>query len=104
MKSYKEYEKSWIGGSDGAALLMYGPVADGDGCKALELKFTEDGDYRAYIVDGEAEIGTHYKKVAEFRGWVRIYDDESLSYKADADRINIYRAGDLSCIIQLLKD
>ena len=60
-------------------------------------------DYYAYIVDSDAEIGEHYTKVAEFKGWLRIYDDSFLTHEFNADKISIYRAGEMGCIIQLFK-
>lgn len=55
MKMYKDFPKVYIGESDIASLTLRTPV------DAHVLKFGSDGYYKAYIVNGEAEIGNHYK-------------------------------------------
>ena len=58
MKTYKDFEKSYIGSSDIAAILVSGP--SGDGLHAEYISFGEDGAYSAYIVTNpDAEIGSH---------------------------------------------
>lgn len=100
MKNYKEYEEKSIGASDVAALILVG--CDENGLKTDILNFGEDGYYSAYIVDEDAEIGAHYKKVACFESWLKIYDDDDLTYRVNAREVNIYRAGDFGCIIQVI--
>lgn len=100
MKNYKEYEKRFIGASDIAALILVG--CDENGLKTSTLDFGEDGSYMAYVVDEDAEIGAHYKKVADFKHWLKIYDDDELTYQVNAQEINIYRAGDFGCTIQTI--
>lgn len=100
MKNYKEYEKRFIGASDIAALILVG--CDENGLKTSTLDFGEDGSYMAYVVDEDAEIGAHYKKVADFKHWLKIYDDDELTYRVNAQEINIYRAGDFGYIIQTI--
>ena len=65
MRSYKEYEKKYIGMSDIANLILAG--SSDNGLRLTALHFGMDNDYYAYIVDSDAEIGEHYTKVAEFR-------------------------------------
>lgn len=101
MKSYKEYEKKYIGMSDIANLILAG-FSD-NGLKLAVLHFGMDNDYYAYIVDADAEIGEHYTKVAEFKSWLRIYDDSFLTQEFNANKISVYRAGEMGCIIQLFK-
>lgn len=96
-KSYKEYPARYIGSSDCAFLTVSAPK----GC--TRLFFGEDGSYKAYIVDGNAEIGTHYNKVFTANTWIKIFDDEELTFSADAKEINIYQAGMRGCIIQLIQ-
>jgi hypothetical protein len=67
------------------------------------LYFGYDGGYSAYIVDGEAEIGHYYVKIATFYHWLKIYDDDGLECKFDGEEINVFRAGDFGCIIQIIK-
>lgn len=100
MKNYKEYDERPIGASDVAALILVG--CDKSGLKTGILNFGEDGYYNAYIVDEDAEIGEHYQKVANFESWLKIYDDDDLTYRVNARKINIYRAGDFGCIIQVI--
>ena len=67
------------------------------------IHFGSDGVYSAYIVDQEAEIGEHYKKVYSFTDWLKIYDDEGLAFDVCGKEINIYRAAEMGCIIQVIK-
>ncbi len=101
MKNYKDFEKQYIGSSDIATLILVSCKGE-EGLKTEQLHFGEDGSYNAYIVDADTEIGSNYRKVTTFNHWLKIYDDEELTYKVDAKEINIYRAGDFGCIIQIL--
>ena len=100
MKDHHDYEKKSIGGSDVAALTLVG--CGKDGLKASILHFGGDGEYRAYIVDEECEIPSYYELQEEFTSWMKVYDDEGLTYRADAEIIRIYRAREMGCIIQLV--
>ena len=99
MKSYKEYDREFIGDSDIAALIFV---------KANILDFGCDGRYNAYVVDENAKIGDHYTLEMEFetssgfKAWLKVYDDEGLTADYSADKIRVYRAGDFGCIIQLI--
>lgn len=95
MKNYKDYEKVFIGGSNIASLTLRSPI------DATVLNFGEDNNYLAYVVDAEAEIGEHYKKVYECENWLKIYDDDGLVKEFKADKIEVYRAGEMGCIIRL---
>ena len=96
-KYYKDYEVKLLGSSDIASLILAG--ADG----VSYLDFGSDGSYSAYVVDDNAIIGEHYKLIASFDYWLRVYDDEGLTATFKASKINVYRAGDFGCIIQLIK-
>lgn len=100
MRSYKLYESSYIG--DIAALILAG-ISDG-GLQSKVLDFGEDGRYSAYIVDEDAEIGSHYEKQHEFTNWMTIYDDDTCVRTYHAEKIIVYRAGDFGCIIQLIHE
>lgn len=105
MKSYKEFKQEFIGDSDIATLIMVGPTVSENTNKYLTtepLPFGEDASYKAYMVEGKAEIGSHYHLVAEFKHWLKIYDDEELTLNIRADHIKVYRAGEMGCIIQTL--
>lgn len=96
MKTYKDFNKKFIGESDIASLTLRSETS----CAALN--FGMDAAYMAYIVTEEAEIGSHYKLIFEGKSWLKIFDDTELTFFARADKINIYRAGELGCIIQLI--
>ena len=104
-KSYKKKGKS-LGGSDSAMLTVVGGQDDPTGYKpsvADVIQYGGDGEYSAWIVeDSEVEIPDHYHLVFTAIHYLNVYDDYSLVYKARADVINIYRAGERGTIIQLL--
>lgn len=103
MKIYKDFKKEYIGDSDISTLIMMGySEKEKDGLSLKKLSFGEDCAYGAYIVKGKAEIGSHYKLVAEFSYWLKIYDDYEKVKLFEADIIKVYRAGEMGCIIQLL--
>lgn len=100
--SYRDFDKMTIGESDSAELLMYGPSYSGE-ASATKLCFKEDSLYSAYIVTGfDVDVGAHYKLVAVFKSWLKIYDDFGISFEAEADQIEVYRAGDFGCVIKLI--
>ena len=101
MKNYKDYEKKIIGASNIATLVAVGCC--GNGLNTGMIQFGSDGVYSAYIVDQDAEIGEHYKKVYSFTDWLKIYDDEGLAFDVCGKEINIYRAAEMGCIIQVIK-
>ena len=101
-KSYKEFEKVYIGDSDIASLILaggglYTPIW------TQTLSFGEDASYYTYVVNGkDVEIGAHYREVAKFKSWLKIYDDYELVKTFKANKIVVYRAGEMGCIIQLI--
>lgn len=101
MKTYKDFEKISIGSSDIASLILAGFQED-KGTVAQTLNFGEDGLYEAYYVTEPCIIGDHYKKVASFTSWLRIYDDTDIVFNKHGD-FNIYRAGEFGCIIEKVK-
>lgn len=103
MKTYKDFEKEYIGSSDIASLILAG--CGKHGLELKELHFGQDASYLAYIVnENDVEIGNHYHKVAEFESWLKIYDDEELVDKYKADKIIVYRAAEMGCIIHLINN
>ena len=101
MKNYKDYTKEVIGSSDIAALVLVG--CDNCGIKTTVLHFGSDGVYKAYIVDQDTEVPEHYRLVDTFTDWLKIYDDEELTYKVYAKEIKVYRAAEMGCVIQVVK-
>ena len=95
MKNYEQFEKVFIGSSDIASLAVRS-------CRWVGLVyFGKDGDYSAYICDGDVEIPPHYEKVFSGMEWLHLYDDQGLSYKCVGHNkcVDIYRAGEMGCII-----
>ena len=94
---YKSFDKVYLGISDIASLVAR--TCSG----VFNLCFGGDGDYRAYECFGDVEIGEHYKKVFEADTWLKIYDDERLTYyryrPEEYSKCDIYRAGDYGCIL-----
>lgn len=99
-RTYKNCEKQHIGDSDISTLVLVG--CRGNEVVSETLHFGEDSSYSAYIVDEDVLIGEHYKKVATFSKWLKIYDDCGLAYTTAAKTINVYRAKEMGCIIQLV--
>ena len=100
MKTYKDFEKEYIGESDVAALTMVGMTEE---CLTAQiLHFDGDDAYSAYIVDeADVEIGKHYSQVASFKTWLKIYDDKGLAFEVYSPKIDVYTAGEYGCIIHL---
>ena len=103
MKSYREYERVYIGSSDIATLTVVALREDGEPL-AQTLDFDIDSNYFAYLVDGEAKIGDHYKLVQCCKFWMKVFDDQELTLDLHSPTIKVYRAGECGCIIQTLED
>lgn len=102
MKTYKDFEKIFIGNSDIGTLILAGFV-DGKGIVTDKLIFRHDDFYYAYVVyEKDVQIGEYYHDVARFNYWVRIYDDNGLGKEFEADKIIIWRDEEIGCIIQLI--
>lgn len=98
MKSYKDFKKVNLGSSKISSLTVRSPL------DAAILRFVEPGQYSAYLVEGPADIGAHYSKVFSCNDWIRIYDDEALSFAIKGKEISVYRASERGCIIQVFHD
>jgi hypothetical protein len=98
MKSYKDFEKTYIGASDMASLTIRS-------CKKVSaIDYAEDGAYMAYECYGdEVEIGSHYKLVFSGDFWLTIYDDIGRAYNEHQPngfkKVDVYRAGEYGTII-----
>lgn len=97
-KNYKDFDQKWIGESDIATLILVG--GSSEGLKVEQLHFGIDNYYDAYMVNENISIPSHYEKVAEFKYWMKIYDDNGLNETIKADNIIVYRAGEMGCVIQ----
>lgn len=94
--NYKSVIKS-IGSSDIASLTLRFPTS------VEMLHFGEDNSYKAYIITEETEVPSHYTKVAGGTHWLKIYDDEELAIEFKANNIEVYRAGEMGCLIKVAK-
>ena len=94
-KSYKDFEKVYIGTSDIAALTVRSIY------NVANIKFGGDDSYSAYEVFGNVEIGEHYEKVFSGDTWLWIFDDRERAYAAHHSgmKVDIYQAGSKGCII-----
>jgi len=101
MKDYHEYGRVELGYSDIASLVMVGFKHD-EGVVPEMLRFYSDGCYGAYLVDEYAEIGSHYKEVASYDSWLKIYDDHELVFDMYAKHFTVYRAANMGCIIKVI--
>ena len=95
-KSYKDFEKVYIGSSDIAALTLRSVYDVGN------IKFGGDDDYYAYEVFGnDVEIGAHYEKVFSGTDWLWIFGDAERAYNEYhyGMVVDVYQAGSMGCII-----
>ena len=67
------------------------------------LNFTADGPYEALLASDSAALSEE-QLVLSGSGWLRIYDDEELTFLAWADKIRVYADGDNTCKVQLIGD
>lgn len=95
--AHYNFKKQYTGKSDMAALVLVGYTEE-NGVTTSSLKF-----YHAYIVNGPVELGALYKKVASFKSWLEIYDGSELKFRAEGERIDVYRAGAHGCVIQVFE-
>ncbi len=101
-KNYKDCKKIPMGYSDIAALVLVGCRED-KGAMTELLNFGSDGNYSAYIALEDTEIPEHYRHIASFNHWLKIYDDSERIISLSAQTIKVYRAGDFGMILQLIK-
>lgn len=64
------------------------------------LNFTADGPYEALLASDSAALPEEQLVLSGSR-WLRIYDDNELTFLAQADQIRVYAEGDSSCLVQL---
>lgn len=104
MRDYKEND-AFIGSSDIGAVICVGYQKD-SGLTAQILNFCDDGRYTAHITENfkPDEIPEHYQKRLSFNGWLRIYDDDGIAYQTKGQQIDIYRAGERGCLINVVSD
>ena len=90
---YKKNKIS-LGSSDMSSLLLRA------GSQIELLNFGIDDCYSAWYVDeSDVEIPSHYSLITSTTKWLKIYDDSSLVFDERGD-FEIYRAGEMGCIIR----
>ena len=103
MKSYKDYQLEYFGGSDIASLvLVYFDNVDYE-VQSKILPMGSDGSYRGRVVYNDVEIPAHYTKQFSINAsWVKIYDDDSLVWTGKEDAIyEFYTAGERTLLINI---
>lgn len=93
--TYKDFSKVYIGESDTASLTVRGNDYAG------VLHFGKDGAYSAYLVDKPIEIPEHYYPVFTAVNVLKIYDDNGKAFEVRGRFIQIYRAGEMGCLIKV---
>ena len=102
MKNYSDFPKQYIGQSDILSLALMGCDRTGTPVSRV-LNFSAIGAYKAYVVRGtDVSIGSQFEEKFIFHDWLRIYDDNGLTYKTEGSLIRIYQAGGSECIIQII--
>lgn len=95
-------KKTNIGASD-YAYITYTTCGE-KGIKSNGIRFGKDGFYNAYITNKKEEIPKHYILIENGKNWIKLYDDEGLTKEFKAKTIEIYRAGEMGCLIYLSED
>ena len=93
----KKHKKIYIGTSACRQLVLRTPE------QVALLNFTADGPYEAQLVGEQTELPEE-QLVLSGSGWLRIYDDEELTFLAWVDKIRVYADGDNTCKVQLIGD
>lgn len=96
VKKYQELPKEYIGKSERKSLILFGGSGVEDEHLVNQMRFPENGDYEAYIAEGEdVDMGgtSDVKKLGEFAFWLDIYDDKGLVKTFKAERIIVYEKG-----------
>lgn len=100
-EDYKFCVNYFAGSSDIATLLAVG-IGEDNKLKTDFVYFGEDGSYKCYILCKSQEVPKHYEKLFTFKNCLKIYDDEQVTMNFWADKIEIYRAGEMGFLIKLI--
>ena len=68
--------------------------------QVMLLEFAADGPYTARVAVDDEKLPFEQPVLTGSR-WLRIYDDNELTFLAQADQIRVYADGDSSCLVQL---
>ena len=105
MNKLDDLKKMYIGYSNQNNLLYKSLLGYGS------INFNDSNDYWAYECFGDVEIDGSWRLVAKGKGFLKIYDDDSLAYTSINEDYNkmenykqwkIYRRDDFDCLIQYL--
>lgn len=102
MKNYKGKTIN-LGISDIGNIIISAPIIGNEDYVAT-LHFTEDGSYKAYLLEKDMQVPEHYRKVMDITSWIKIYDDDGIVFEARCSKIEIYRAGTFGVIIKMCDD
>lgn len=90
----KKHKTIYIGTSARRQLVLCMPR------QAALLNFAADGPYTARVAVDDEKLPFEQPVLTGSR-WLRIYDDNELTFLAQADQIRVYAEGDSSCLVQL---
>lgn len=71
--------------------------------QVMLLEFAADGPYTARVAVDDEKLPFEQPVLTGSR-WLRIYDDNELTFLAWADKIRVYADGDNTCKVQLIGD
>ena len=94
----------YIGFSDIASLVLRGSRGVDGFPTVQELFFGGDGDYYAHVVKDGEKVPSHYELCYSCKGWLKIYGDRECEAEFRGGRINVYRAGQYGCTIEVLTE
>lgn len=99
---YEKYRRESIGSSDDAFLIAAGEKVSETDVYIVSnpILFSAGGKYYAYMVDGSVKLPPYFQKVFECDSWLRIYDNNGVSYSDIGGHYEIFRAKDAGCIIR----
>lgn len=99
--NYRKCYEASLGWSDIATIIAVGYNPDVPGyISAIPIGTGYDGSYSAYIAYDDTEIGEQFEKVAEFKSWARIYDDEMCKLSVHGKTICVYKSPEGDFIVQ----
>lgn len=90
----KTHRKADLGTSACRQLVLRTPE------QIVLLEFAADGPYTARVAVDDENLPFEQPVLTGSR-WLRIYDDNELTFLAQADQIRVYADGDSSCLVQL---
>lgn len=87
-----------LGYTDIGAILFAGLDDDNNLC-SMYISVGSDGEFTGLLTTNKAEIPPNYDYILTSWYWLKIYDDNSLTFSKYATTIEVYQNVDLSIII-----